>query len=125
MLQRQLLRAAIGKHILHCLSNVVPAIDCPKVIHHEKAALRRYLLNGGFMMVDDFWGEYEWDNLAEQIVSQSTSSSSPAFVMRSRQYNQNPTKRTTPLLLESVLRRLVLPHGVVKITVKIGIAPTA
>jgi hypothetical protein len=27
----------------------------------EIEALRRYLLNGGFMMVDDFWGEQEWD----------------------------------------------------------------
>ena len=26
----------------------------------EAAALRRYLLNGGFLMVDDFWGEDEW-----------------------------------------------------------------
>jgi len=28
----------------------------------EVAALRRYLLNGGFLMVDDFWGEREWEN---------------------------------------------------------------
>jgi hypothetical protein len=33
----------------------------------EVAALRRYLLNGGFMMVDDFWGEYEYQNFYEQI----------------------------------------------------------
>jgi hypothetical protein len=33
----------------------------------EVKALRRYLLNGGFMMVDDFWGEYEWQNFYEQI----------------------------------------------------------
>ena len=26
----------------------------------EITALRRYLLNGGFLMVDDFWGEEEW-----------------------------------------------------------------
>lgn len=26
----------------------------------EVSALRRYLLNGGFLMVDDFWGEHEW-----------------------------------------------------------------
>jgi hypothetical protein len=26
----------------------------------EVAGLRRYLLNGGFLMVDDFWGEEEW-----------------------------------------------------------------
>jgi hypothetical protein len=33
----------------------------------EVEILRRYLLNGGFLMIDDFWGEDEWDNLAEQI----------------------------------------------------------
>ncbi|MCF7974058.1 MAG: DUF4159 domain-containing protein [Phycisphaerae bacterium] len=28
----------------------------------EVDALRTYLLNGGFLMVDDFWGEAEWAN---------------------------------------------------------------
>ena len=26
----------------------------------EVTALRRYIDNGGFVMVDDFWGENEW-----------------------------------------------------------------
>ena len=29
----------------------------------EVVALRRYLLNGGFLMVDDFWGDVEWREL--------------------------------------------------------------
>lgn len=33
----------------------------------EVVALRRYLLNGGFLMVDDFWGEREWYNFYGQI----------------------------------------------------------
>jgi len=33
----------------------------------EVEALRRYLLNGGFLMVDDFWGEAEWDNFYQEI----------------------------------------------------------
>ena len=33
----------------------------------EVVALRRYLLNGGFLMVDDFWGEDEWDNFYREI----------------------------------------------------------
>jgi Domain of unknown function (DUF4159) len=33
----------------------------------EVVALRRYLLNGGFLMVDDFWGDVEWENFYEQI----------------------------------------------------------
>lgn len=31
------------------------------------ANLRRYLLNGGFLMVDDFWCDKEWDDLYEQM----------------------------------------------------------
>jgi hypothetical protein len=33
----------------------------------EVPILRRYLLSGGFLMVDDFWGEAEWENFYEQI----------------------------------------------------------
>ncbi len=33
----------------------------------EMTALRRYLFNGGFLMVDDFWGEAEWANFYQQI----------------------------------------------------------
>src|SRR6202000_3332786 len=33
----------------------------------EVAGLRRYLLNGGFLMVDDFWGEYEWQVFYQNI----------------------------------------------------------
>jgi hypothetical protein len=33
----------------------------------EVRALRRYLLNGGFLMVDDFWGEDEWANLEQEL----------------------------------------------------------
>ena len=33
----------------------------------EVEALRKYLLNGGFLMVDDFWGDDEWYNFYHQI----------------------------------------------------------
>jgi Domain of unknown function (DUF4159) len=33
----------------------------------EVIALRRYLLNGGFLMVDDFWGDDEYENFHQQI----------------------------------------------------------
>ena len=33
----------------------------------EVLALRRYLLNGGFLMVDDFWGDRELENIYEQF----------------------------------------------------------
>jgi hypothetical protein len=33
----------------------------------EVKILRNYLLNGGFLMVDDFWGENEWHNFYYEI----------------------------------------------------------
>ncbi|MFO0952785.1 MAG: DUF4159 domain-containing protein [Isosphaeraceae bacterium] len=33
----------------------------------EVVALRKYLFNGGFLMVDDFWGDWQWDNFYTQI----------------------------------------------------------
>jgi hypothetical protein len=33
----------------------------------EVPILRKYLLNGGFLMVDDFWGERQWQNFYNQI----------------------------------------------------------
>jgi hypothetical protein len=33
----------------------------------EAEALRNYLLKGGFLWADDFWGEYAWEAWAEQI----------------------------------------------------------
>ena len=33
----------------------------------EVKALRKYLLNGGFLMVDDFWGDDAWDNFYYEI----------------------------------------------------------
>lgn len=33
----------------------------------EVVALRKYLLNGGFLWCDDFWGEAEWANLAGEM----------------------------------------------------------
>jgi len=33
----------------------------------EVKALREYLLNGGFLWLDDFWGEEEWENMAYEM----------------------------------------------------------
>ncbi len=33
----------------------------------EAVALRNYLMNGGFLFLDDFWGEREWAGMAEQM----------------------------------------------------------
>jgi hypothetical protein len=34
----------------------------------EAALLREYLDRGGFLMVDDFWGEYEWSVFADSML---------------------------------------------------------
>ncbi|MFM8396143.1 MAG: DUF4159 domain-containing protein, partial [Acidobacteriota bacterium] len=34
----------------------------------DASGLREYLLRGGFMILDDFWGTYEWDNVRLQLL---------------------------------------------------------
>ena len=33
----------------------------------QAAKLREYLMRGGFLFFDDFWGEYEWQNVQDQF----------------------------------------------------------
>jgi hypothetical protein len=33
----------------------------------QAARLREYILRGGFIFFDDFWGEYEWQNVQEEF----------------------------------------------------------
>ncbi|HYE75608.1 MAG TPA: DUF4159 domain-containing protein [Blastocatellia bacterium] len=33
----------------------------------EATRLREYLTRGGFLILDDFWGTYEWENVQEQM----------------------------------------------------------
>ena len=33
----------------------------------EVPVLRKYLLNGGVLMADDFWGQWQWDYFEQQI----------------------------------------------------------
>ena len=44
-------------------------LECGRLVFNDEEveALRRYLLNGGFLMVDDFWGEAEWFNFYREI----------------------------------------------------------
>jgi hypothetical protein len=43
----------------------VPAIV---LSDEEVAALRKYLLSGGFLMVDDFWGNRPWDHFSQEVL---------------------------------------------------------
>jgi hypothetical protein len=44
-------------------------IEPGRLTFHEEevSALRRYCLNGGFLMVDDFWGDEEYNNLYNEL----------------------------------------------------------
>src|SRR5215216_2779891 len=33
----------------------------------QAVRLREYIMRGGFIFLDDFWGEYEWQNVQEQF----------------------------------------------------------
>ena len=37
------------------------------LLDEEAKILREHLLNGGFLMIDDFWGDYEWENTRDQM----------------------------------------------------------
>src|SRR5205814_2300032 len=38
-----------------------------KFSEEEVEVLRKYLLNGGFLMLDDFWGEFDWEHFYAEI----------------------------------------------------------
>lgn len=48
------------------------------LVDEEAEALRSYLLKGGFLWADDFWGEYAWEVWAEQIGKALPSAQFPA-----------------------------------------------
>jgi Domain of unknown function (DUF4159) len=39
-----------------------------ELMDEEAKLLREHLLNGGFLMIDDFWGDEEWENTRRQMV---------------------------------------------------------
>ncbi len=79
----ELTRTPVGRHAdgepNHLLVNFTEPVlfRCPFVMatevgtmfltEEEAQALRDYLLKGGFLWVDDFWGEYAWDAFETQI----------------------------------------------------------
>jgi len=38
-----------------------------ELTQEQGARLREYVMRGGFIFLDDFWGEYEWQNVQEQF----------------------------------------------------------
>jgi hypothetical protein len=46
----------------------VPAVEMSA---EEAAILRRYMLNGGFILVDDFWGDDNYEHFYREVVKQA------------------------------------------------------
>ena len=38
-----------------------------ELTQEQAARLREYIMRGGFIFLDDFWGEYEWQNVQDQF----------------------------------------------------------
>ena len=53
--------------MFHCPFIMMTEVGAVFFDDAEAAALRNYLLKGGFLWADDFWGEYAWQVWADQI----------------------------------------------------------
>src|SRR4029453_10541623 len=53
--------------LFQCPFIMMTEVGAAYIDDDEAEALRNYLLKGGFLWADDFWGEYAWEVWAEQI----------------------------------------------------------
>ena len=53
--------------LYQCPFIMMTEVGAAYLLDAEAEALRNYLLKGGFLWADDFWGEYAWEVWAEQI----------------------------------------------------------
>jgi len=53
--------------LFHCPILMASDVGTMGLSDGEAKRLREYLLKGGFLWVDDYWGDYAWDQWVEQI----------------------------------------------------------
>jgi hypothetical protein len=53
--------------LFQCPIIIMQEVGALLLTNEDAALLRTYLLKGGFLWVDDFWGSYAWDVFAGQI----------------------------------------------------------
>ncbi|MGE3509149.1 MAG: DUF4159 domain-containing protein [Vicinamibacterales bacterium] len=53
--------------LFHCPFIMMTEVGSAYIDETEAARLREYLLKGGFLWADDFWGEYAWEFWEHQI----------------------------------------------------------
>jgi hypothetical protein len=56
-----------GPELFRCPVAFMSAPGAASIDDKESDNLRAYLLKGGFLWVDDFWGSYQWDHWVGQI----------------------------------------------------------
>jgi Domain of unknown function (DUF4159) len=58
---------ALDDALFQCTFTMATDVGTAGFSDQEVKRLREYLLKGGFLWVDDFWGPYAWDTWVEQI----------------------------------------------------------
>jgi Domain of unknown function (DUF4159) len=68
-----------GPELFSCPVAFMSAPGAASINDEEAVNLRTYLLKGGFLWVDDFWGSYQWDHWVGQIRRVLPASEFPIF----------------------------------------------
>jgi hypothetical protein len=68
-----------GPELFSCPVAILSAPGAVSISDAEGLNLRTYLLKGGFLWVDDFWGSYEWDHWVREIRHALPASDYPIF----------------------------------------------
>jgi hypothetical protein len=68
-----------GPELFRCPVAIMSAPGAASINDTEAANLRTYLLKGGFVWVDDFWGSYQWDHWVGQVRRALPASEFPIF----------------------------------------------
>jgi hypothetical protein len=76
---RHLLVNLGGPELFSCPVAIMSAPGAASINETEALNLRTYLLKGGFMWADDFWGSYQWEHWVGQIRRALPASEFPIF----------------------------------------------
>jgi hypothetical protein len=68
-----------GQELFGCPVVIMSAPGAAAIDEAEAVNLRSYLLKGGFVWVDDFWGSYQWEHWVGQIRKVLPASEYPIF----------------------------------------------
>ena len=68
-----------GQELFGCPVVIMSAPGAAAIDDNEAVNLRTYLLKGGFVWADDFWGSYQWDHWVGQLRRVLPASEYPIF----------------------------------------------